>query len=261
MRKFFSVTVIVLLVASMLSSAALAQGAKEPKGSMGAGRGQKQSQNDSVPGVGASNKPDRDSYGNNHQKDQKSPAENPPADDAGLTGDEDGCNAEETPGGPKKDKESKHDEKPQAGVSNGNAYGRVRNTQNVLDAIGQLAGEETAAQLNTLFSAYRDAKDDEIARAALTALLDALTQACANEASGEGTETPEPFTNMNMESLREKVLANAGHDNGTLLALMHAYENALLSMNHQETTDDAVDDDETDGPTNDGAGADENPNS
>ena len=254
MRKIFSVTVIVLLVAAMLSSGALAQGAKEPKGGMGAGRGQKQGQKDSVPGgAGAFYEPDRASHGNNHQKDQEEPAENPPADD--------GSNAEETSGKPEKDKESKHDEKPQAGVSHGNAYGRVRNTQEVLDAIGQLAGEETAAQLNALLSAYRDAKDDETARAALAALLDALSQACASAVPGEGTETPEPFTLMNMERLREKVLANAGHDNGTLLALMHAYENALLSMNHQETTDDAGDDAQTGGQANDDTGAEESSNS
>ncbi len=244
MRKIFSVTVAAMLAATMLTSSALAQGAKGPKDNMGADRGQKNGQTDSVLDAKTSYSPDHAAKENKHQRDQEVPAEDPVADGTGITGDTGNSDAQEIPDKPKKDKESKRDEKPVEDLRNGKAYGRVRNTQEVLEAIGQLTGDETAAQLNTLLTAYRAATDKETARAALTTLLDALSQACLGTVSNEigtGTETQEPITYMNIERLREKVLENAGNDNGTLLALMHAYENALLSVNQGSTGDTNTD--------------------
>ncbi len=252
MRKFITVTVALLLAVAMLSSSAMAQGAKGSKGNMGTGKGQKQT--DTVQG-----RPDHASNGNNRQKQTEAPDINPPADENSVTYD-DSSNEEKTPGGPWKDKESKHEEKLPDGMGHGNAYGRRRNTQDVLMAIGQLTGEETAVQLNTLLTAYRDATDAETARAALTALLDALSQAYVSpvpDDNGDETEAQEPLSLTDIEKLREKVLANAGYDNGTLLALMRAYENAFRYMNHLEPIDEEDEGTEEDDQTGDGTETDD----
>jgi hypothetical protein len=265
MRKFICVTVVMMMLAAMLSSGALAENGKEHKGGIGAGKEQKQSQ-------AAGNEDKGNSHGPEH-----TPAvhnlDKSPADDKVITGDDDNGDenevagddngdenevagdddddADETSGHVKKNN-NKPDEKPQEGPNHGNAYGRVRNIQAVLDDIGQLAGEESAVQLNTLLSTYREAKDTETARTALTALLDALTQACtvaATDVNTEGTDAQDTLALANLAKLREKVLANAGNDNGTLLALMHAYEDALRIMNHLEPIDDLDEETETDGDT------------
>jgi hypothetical protein len=256
MRKFISVTVALLMVAAMLSSGALAQSDKEHKGGVGAGNGQKQGQAAVNEDKGNSHGPDHTPAG--HILDKST------ADDTVITGDDDNSNeneiagdrsgdADETAGHVKKNNnENKPDEKLKEGPNHGNAYGRVRNTQEVLDGIGLLAGEETATQLNTLLTAYREAKDTETARTALAALLDALTQACTVAATDEnapGTDAQDQLAIANLAKLREKVLANAGNDNGTLLALMHAYEDALRIMNHLEPIDDPDEGTETDGDT------------
>lgn len=270
MRKFIAVTIVFLMVAAMLSSGALAEKGKEHKSNMGAGKGQNQSQVT----VGKDDK--GNSYGQGHPLNKSKTDDN--KFDAGDDGNEevdagknigdevedaddvDNGKADEPLGhGKKNKKENKPVEKPKGEPNHGNAYGRVRNTQKVLDSIGLLAGEETAAQLNTLMTAYREAKDAETAKAALTALLDALTLSCtvaATDENGATTDVQEQLTFMNIEKLREKVLANAGNDNGTLLALMHAYENAFRIMNHLEPIDDLEDGIETDDQTNTGTGLD-----
>ncbi len=249
MRKFIAVMIALLMVATMLSSGALAENGKEHKGGKGAGKGHNQSH----ASVGKDDKGDSNRQGdtlNKFKADDEELAvfdngnEDEDADDA------DNGKAHEPSGhGKKNSKENKPDEKTKEGPRHGNGYGRVRNTQEVLDSIGLLAGEETAVQLNTLMMAYREAKDRESAKAALTALLDALTLSCtaaATNENGEVADGQEQLTLMNMEKLREKVLANAGNDNGTLLALMHAYEKALRIMNHLEPIDDLEDGIETD---------------
>ncbi len=268
MRKFIAVTVALLMVAAILSSGALAENDKGHKGGMGAGKGQNQSQS------ATGNEDKGNSHGQGHTLDKSKVDDTViDTDDNGGeeedasenigdveedAGDNDNGDADEPAGhGKKNNKENKPDEKPQAEPNHGNAYGRVRNTQEVLDSIGLLAGEETAVQLNTLMTAYRDAKDVVAAKAALTALLDTLTQACTvatTDENVEATDGQEQLTLMNMEKLREKVLANAGNDNGTLLALMHAYEDALRIMNHLEPIEDQDDGTETNDQTNTDAG-------
>jgi hypothetical protein len=249
MRKFLSVTITLLMVAAMLSSGALAENGKDHKGGNGAGKGQSQSQAT----AGSEEK------GNPHGQGQL--FYKPEASDNGIDADDVGGdendiaddasgNPDVAPGHIKHDgNENKPDKNPQDGPNHGNAYGRVRNTQEVLASIGLLAGEETAAQLNTLMTAYREAKDTETAKAALAALLDTLTQACtvaATDENGVPTGTQDQLALMDLAKLREKVLANAGNDNGTLLALMHAYEDALRIMNHLEPMyDDPEDTSET----------------
>lgn len=264
MRKFIAVAIVLLMVAAMLSSGALAENGKEHKGGAGAGKGQNQSR-------AAQGKEDKDnSNGLGHNPDKSK------AEGTGIAADDNGDedqDAVESTGGAQEDageddidndnggkgepnghavknnNEDKPEEKKQEGPNHGKGYGRVRNTQEVLDDIGEMAGEETAAQLNTLMTAYRDSKDPETAKAALTALLDALTQSCtaiAADANGEATDTQDQLALMEMAKLREKVLANAGNDNGTLLALMHAYENALRIMNHLEPMDGPEDGSDTD---------------
>jgi hypothetical protein len=274
MRKFIAVTITLLMVAAMLSTGALAENGKEHKGGAGAGKGQNQSQ------AVAGDEGKGNSHGLSHAdgkpaaEDTKSAADDDAVSTAGEdneiaagedSGNEEGIAGEdsgiedETPGQVKennkennkgnKPDENKPDEKKQEGPNHGNAYGRVRNTQEVLNDIGLLTGEETAAQLSTLMTAYREAKDTETAKTALAALLDALTQSCTVSAAGENgeaTETQDQLALMEMAKLREKVLANAGNDNGTLLALMHAYENALRIMNHLEPIDDPEEETETD---------------
>jgi len=233
MRKIISVTVVVLLVAAMLSSTALAQGTKDSNSGRGAGMGQKQDRSASDQGEAEI------FHGSDHapadRVSDKSPADgNVISDDAGDS------NVEDASGDTMKDKEKNHGIMPLTGPDHGNAYGRQANVQKTLDAIGQLTDMDTTAQLNTLFAEYRNAKDEETARTALNDLLDSLSLACATAASninGEEITAQEQITLMNMDMLREKVMGNAGNDNGTLLALMHAYENALRIMNHLEPVD------------------------
>ena len=233
MRKIISVTVVMLLVAAMLSSSALAQGKKDSNNGRGADMGQKLGQ--SASGHGEADI----SHGSDH-----APADHvsdkSQADGNGISGDTGDSNVGEPVGDTMIEKENKHDSMPKEGPEHGNAYGRQANTQRTLDAIGQLTDIDTTTQLNTLFTEYRNAKDEVTARAALNALLDAITQACTKAASninGEEITAQEQMTLTNMNHLREKVIANAGNDNGTLLALMHAYENALRIMNHLEPVD------------------------
>lgn len=259
MRKFIAVTIAFMMVAVMLSSSALADKGNEQKGGAGAGKGQNQSQ------AAAGNDDKGNSHGQSHTPDK------PKADGAGIktldNDDEDASeiigdteeNADdkdgkgEPNGHSKLNKENKPDEKPKDGPNHGNAYGRVRNTLEVLNDIGLLAGEETAAQLNTLMTAYRDAKDTETAKTALTALLDALTQACtvaSVNGDGETADAQNQLMLENLTKMRDKVMANAGNDNGTLLALIHSYEDALRILNHLEPIADQDDETETGAETN-----------
>lgn len=259
MRKFIAVTIVLLMVAAMLSSVAFAENGKEHKGGLGAGKGQNQSQtatgNDNK---GNSNGSDHANGKSNAEgtgiasevNDDEETGEN--TGDAQEDADDDDKNGKGEPAGQvkKNNNENKPDEKQQEGPNHGNAYGRVRNEQEVLDDIGLLAGEETAVQLNTLMTAYREAKDAETAKATLTALLDALTLACttaAENGTGDAAEIQEQLALVTQ--FREKVMANAGNDNGTFLALMHAYENMFRVTNGLEPVEEPEDGAETDPET------------
>lgn len=266
MRKFISVTVVMMMLAAILSSGALADSDKANKGGLGAGKEQKQSQAAGNEDKGNSHRPehtpavhvldksvaDDTVIANDNDDEIEIASDDDNGDESEVVGDEDG-KKDETAGHVKKNnKENGPDEKPQEGPNHGNAYGRVRNIQEVLDDIGQLAGEESAVQLNTLMTAYREAKDTETAKTTLNALLDVLMQAFNVAATGEnveGTDAQDQLAFANLAKLREKVLANAGNDNGTLLALMHAYEDALRIMNHLEPIDEPDEGTETDGDT------------
>ena len=89
-------------------------------------------------------------------------------------------------------------------------------------------------------TAYSTATDEAAAKTALTALLDALAQVGAPVVSEEigGEVQAQPLVSRNIEVLREKVLLHADNNNGTLLALLHAYETALHQKDHQVDAED-----------------------
>lgn len=259
MRKLIAVTIALLMAAVMLSSGALAEKGKEHKGGAGLGQGQNQSQ-------ASESKEDKgNSNGLGHTQD-KSKAEGTviTADDNGDqdvdAGEQEDADEDDNTGKGwqnglenKNENKIKQEEKLKEGPNHGNGYGRVRNTQEVLSDIGQLAGEGNAAQLNTLMAAYREAKDAETAKTTLAALLDALTQTCTAAAVNGNVDAVKIQEQLAlMEQLREKVMENAGNDNGTLLALMHAYENIFRVMNNLEPIVEPEDGTQTDTETGTG---------
>ena len=124
------------------------------------------------------------------------------------------------------------------------AGGVLINMQAVTEAIGKLTDTETAAKLNELLAAYQTSAagdDGEAAKAALKALLDAL-QTTGLQSSPDGTKPPH---GNNIDVLREKILSGSNHGKGTLLALLHAYENAFR-FRFEQPQEDTDTDTETD---------------
>lgn len=239
MRKILSMVTAMALVTVILSSGAMAQGSKNQKGATGAGRGQEQSSRQYAPG----NNQTEHSAQNDKTSDWKKSNQDTVVTgatgtlDAGTEPDENDAGA--TPN--EKDKPTWDGERHEP-------KGRWMNIQTVTEAIGLLTDADTTAQLNALLTAYRNATDEASAKTTLTALLEALAKAGVSEVplDSSGEVQVQPFSSRNIEVLREKVLSRAGNSNGTLLALLHAYENALLQKDHQEDADDTDTSDDTD---------------
>ncbi len=245
MRKILSMVTAMALVTVILSTSALAQGSKNQKGVTGNGRGQEQSNRQYAPGNNQTEQGNNQGLGFQEDAMQKPSAQNvkdwkKSSQDPVVTGATDaldaGTGADEVDAGAKPHEKAK----PAWDRERHEPKGLWTNIQAVTETIGLLTDADTAAQLNVLLTAYSNATDEAAAKTALTALLDALAQAGAPVVPEEigGEVQAQPLVSRNIEVLREKVLLHAGNNNGTLLALLHAYETALHQKNHQVDAED-----------------------
>ena len=249
MRKLLSIAAAMALITVMLSSGALAQGSKGQNGGTGAGRGQEQSNRQNAPGHNRDEQ-NQDQDRETERNDAKKPSAQDKkaqdrknfhqgADGSGAEGAED---SDTNSGNEDNGTDPEEQDKPAGpGHKRHQPKGRWMNIQAATDAIGKLTDANTATQLNTLLTAYRNAADEMTAKTALTALLDALANAGIQVDSEDngGDLHNQPFARRNIEVLREKVLMHAGNSNGTLLALLRAYENAWRFKEHQEDAGDS----------------------